>query len=496
MTTQTGSETGAHRVDDGSDDGPWQRRLLTEVPGPRSRAQVDTLAAHECPAITARRARRAGEAGVPQDPIVWAKGRGALIEDVDGNRYLDFTAAFAVSSYGHAHPALVEALSAQAQRLMHGMGDVFPTDVKIAFAARLAQALPALPGGGAPLTQAIFGQSGAEAVEAALKTAMIYHRDSGRRRVLAFHGAYHGLSLGALGVTAYRDSFRAPFSDAIPSRVSHAPYPDCFRCPLGLERKTCKLACLTYTRHLINHPASGAESIGAVILEPIQGRGGEVVPPPEWVEGLMETCRARGVLVILDEIYTGFGRTGRRFAMEHFFAQGLAPDLICLGKAMTGGFPMSAVVGSAQVMGAWGASAGESLHTSTFLGNPMGAAVGMRALDLLDAERYEERAASLGDLLRDGLLRLQARWPDLIGDVRGLGLMLGMDLVRDPSTRAPNGPLSLAVVHHLLQRGVLLMPSGAAGHVLAFSPPFVITPADIQDLLTLLEESFEAALAA
>ncbi len=216
---------------------PWTRRIVTKIPGPQSRAQVDDLAKHECPAITARRARRAGETGVPQDPIVWREGKGAYIEDVDGNRYLDFTAAFSVSSYGHAHPEIAAAVAEQAQRLMHGMGDVYPSDVKIAFAKRLSEIMP----GGGRLTQSIFGQSGAEAVEAALKTAAMF---SGRRRVLAFHGAYHGLSLGALGVTAYKDSFRAPFFDSIPSRVTHAPYPYCYRCPLGLERKTCGVACL------------------------------------------------------------------------------------------------------------------------------------------------------------------------------------------------------------------------------------------------------------
>jgi 4-aminobutyrate aminotransferase-like enzyme len=473
----------------------WQRRLLTEVPGPRSRAHIDTLAAHECPAITARRARRAGEAGIPQDPIVWVEGRGAYIEDADGNRFLDFTAAFAVSSYGHAHPALSEAVAAQARRLMHGMGDVFPTDVKVRFAQRLAEALPSLPGGAPPLTQSIFGQSGAEAVEAAYKTAQVYAAaTTGRRRVLAFHGGYHGLSLGALGLTAYRDGFRAPFFEALPARVSHAPYPHCYQCPLGLEPKTCKLACLTYTRHMIEHAASGAESVGAVVLEPIQGRGGEVVPPAAWVEGLVDICHKNKILIILDEIYSGFGRTGKRFAMEHFFAQGLAPDMVCLGKAMTGGFPMSAVVGSARVMGAWGASGGESLHTSTFLGNPMGAAVGLRALDLLDEGRYEEAAARLGERLREGLLRLQARWPQHIGDVRGLGLMLGAELVCDPTSRRPNGGLALAIVHAMLQRGVLLLPSGSHGHVLAFSPPLIITEGEVDELLKALEDVLAALL--
>lgn len=418
-----------------------------------------------------------------QDPIVWRQGRGAYIEDVDGNRFLDFTAAFAVSGYGHAHPELVSALSGQAERLMHGMGDVFPTDTKIAFASALAEVLPGA------LERSILAQSGAEAVEAALKTAMMV---SGRRRILAFHGSYHGLGLGALGVTAYRDSFREPFSELIPQRVTHAPYPYCYRCPLGQTYPGCGLACLEYTRHLIEHPASGAEGVGAVIVEPIQGRGGYVVPPPEWFEGLMALCREHDLVLILDEIYTGFARTGKRFAMEHF--PGLEPDLVCLGKGMSGGFPISAVVGTPRAMDAWGESRGESIHTSTFLGNPMGCAVGLKAIELLKRERYEEVSAELGAYLKEGLERLKARHPERFGEVRGRGLMVGTEVLKDASSRTPDTALTLALVRGMLERGVLLLPSGPYAQVLAFSPPFVITRDEIDEMLGLLEETVSSVL--
>jgi 4-aminobutyrate aminotransferase/(S)-3-amino-2-methylpropionate transaminase len=460
---------------------PSRRRVLTSIPGPASQALIDDLARYECPAITARRARRAETTGVDQDPIVWRQGRGAYIEDVDGNRYLDFTAAFAVSGYGHAHPELVQALTDQAQRLMHGMGDVYPTDVKIAYARALAEILPG------DLEQSIFAQSGAEAVEAALKTAAMC-LPSGRRRVLAFHGSYHGLSLGALGVTAYRDSFREPFHGAISHRVTHAPYPDCYRCPLGKERATCGLACLDYVRYLIESPAAGTEGLGAVILEPMQGRGGCVVPPDEWMTGLAELCRAHDLVLIFDEVYTGFARTGKRFAMEH---AGVEPDIVCLGKGMTGGFPMSAAVGTPRVMQTWGASAGESIHTSTFLGNPMGCAVGLKAIELLERERYEDVSAALGEHLIEHLRRLQARFPDRIGDVRGRGLMVGAELVRSAQSRAPDGALALAVMRRMLEKGVLLLPSGVYGQVLSFTPPFVITRDEIDEMIALLAETLD-----
>jgi 4-aminobutyrate aminotransferase/(S)-3-amino-2-methylpropionate transaminase len=459
----------------------FERRIRTAIPGPTSQALIDDLARYECPAITARRARRAEETGVEQDPIVWRQGRGAYIEDVDGNRYLDFTAAFAVSGYGHAHPELAQALADQAQRLMHGMGDVYPTDVKIAYARALARVLPG------DLERSIFGQSGAEAVEVALKTAAMC-MPGGRRRVLAFHGSYHGLSLGALGVTAYRDSFREPFHGAINQRVTHAPYPDCYRCPLGKQRASCGLACLDYVRYLIESPATGTEGLGAVILEPIQGRGGCVVPPAEWMTGLAELCRENDLVLILDEVYTGFARTGKRFAMEHF---GVEPDIVCLGKGMTGGFPMSAAVGTPRVMDAWGASAGESIHTSTFLGNPMGCAVGLKAIELLERERYEEVSAALGEHLIEQLRRLQARFPDRIGDVRGRGLMVGAELVRSAHGRQPDGGLALAVMRRMLEQGVLLLPSGVHGQVLSFTPPFVITRDEIDEMVELLAETLD-----
>lgn len=465
----------------GADTERWtRRRVSSSLPGATGTSLLDALAASECPAITARRARRAGETGVPQDPIVWHAGRGAVIEDVDGNRYLDFTAAFAVSGYGHSHPELVAALSEQAARLMHGMGDVYPTDAKIAFARRLSEFVPGR------LEQSIFGLSGADAVEAALKTAFLF---TGRRRVLAFQGGYHGLSVGALPVTAYRNSFREPFSGRCSTQVTHLPYPDCERCPFGLRRESCGLACLEHVRRVVRHPASGCEDLGAIIVEPVQGRGGYVVPPAEFLPGLSELCVEQGLVLIVDEIYTGFGRTGRHFAFEHFLsADAAGPDVVCLGKAMTGGFPMSACVGTAEVMAAWGSSRGEAIHTSTFLGNPMGCAVGLKALELLERERYAEVAAARGAQLRAGLERLRERFPERLGALRGLGLMVGIEIVRDAQTREPDGGTCLRIMRAMLERGVLVLPSGVWGQVLAFSPPFVISPEEIDEMLGVLEE--------
>lgn len=449
--------------------------LKTEIPGPRSVEMLGVLAEHECPAITARRARRQGETGVSQDPIVWKQGRGSTIEDVDGNVFLDFTAAFAVSAYGHANPELQAALNEQSAKLLHGMGDVYPTDVKIKYSQTLAHFLPG------DLSQSIFGQSGADAVEAALKSAAMHSRG---KRVIAFDGAYHGLSLGALSVSAYKGAFKTPFSTMIAQHVSHAPYAYCYRCPFKSTYPSCGLACLEYFQHMVEHPASGAEDVGAVILEPIQGRGGVVVPPVEWLEGVTKICKEKGIVLIFDEIFSGFGRTGERFAMEHF---NLVPDIVCLGKGMTGGFPMSAVVGTAQVMSSWGTSAGEAIHTSTFLGNPMGCAVGLKAIEIFERDELDKHATAMGRLLEAKLFDLKDRFPRLVGDVRGEGLMRGAELV--DAEGHPNGKLSLELMRRMLEKGVLLLPSGVWGQVLTFTPPLVIEEEHIETMYTLLLEA-------
>ena len=447
------------------------------IPGPESQRLLDDLARYECPAITARRARRAGESGSNQDPIVWAQGSGARITDVDGHEYLDFTAAFAVSTYGHAHPRLVKALSQQASKLMHGMGDTYPSEVKIRYAKALADFIPG------ELQQSIFGQSGAEAVEAALKTAWVA---TGRRQIIAFRGAYHGLSVGALAASGYKNDFREPFAHALARHIDHAPYPYCYRCPYGERPEHCKRPCVAELRARFEHNASGLGPVAAVIVEPIQGRGGVVVPPEGWLAEVKALCERHGALMILDEIFTGFGRTGKRFA---FVDVGVEPDLLCVGKAMTGGFPLSAVIGRPEVMEAWGASEGEALHTSTFLGNPMACAVGLEALAVYEEEGIEARIGALSPLLREGLLGLRAKYPRLIGEVRGRGLMHGAELIRPDG--GPNTALSLALMRWALEHKLLLLPSGLWGQNLTLTPPAVIDADDVGELFELLDRGLE-----
>lgn len=419
--------------------------LLTDVPGPVGTGWVDVLAAHECPAITARRARRAEATGVDQDPIVWERALGANVWDPDGNRYVDLLGGFAVACAGHRNPLVMAAAHAQLGTLVHGLGDAFPGLPRVRLAAALARITPG------DLSQSIFASSGAEAVDAALKTAVVA---TGRSRVIAFEGGYHGLTLGVLPASHYRPGFRAPFEAITGDFVRFAPWAE----PLALEP---------------------GEEPAAILVEPIQGRGGMRAPPAGWLRSLRALCAASGALLIFDEIFTGFGRAGQLFAAGSELADGVVPDLLCVGKGMTSGFPVSACVGTPEVMGRWGTSSGEALHTSTFLGHPVGCAAGLAVVDLFEQHALLERGRALGARMAADLKALAGRHPDHLGALRGRGCMLGLE-VKPPSQ-------SMVLCRRLLQRGFLLLPSGLQGEVLGFSPPLTLTAAQWSAALEALE---------
>jgi len=398
-------------------------RLLTEIPGPRSRAWVDRLALRECPAISARRARQAAVLGLADtDPIVWEEALGANVRDVDGNLFVDLSSGFGVATVGHRDPAVIAAAQRQSGRLLHAMGDAFPDPMRV----RLLERLCELTG----MERGILGSSGSDAVEAALKTARMA---TGRDAVLAFRGSYHGLSYGALSVTDYKSqAFRAPFAGQLGQHVRHASF---------------------------GGPIPSLSEVGAVIVEPIQGRGGMREPPEGWLEALREACSTAGSLLIYDEIYTGFGRTGHLFAFPHE----ARPDLLCVGKGMAGGFPISACLGTAEVMDAWGASRGEALHTQTFLGNPVGCAMALACIDRIIELLPRVEALDLAARLREH------------GPVCGRGLMLGL--------RVPDAP---ALSRRLLEQGFIALPAGEGAEVLAITPPLCITEDQIAASLSAL----------
>src|SRR5688572_2695456 len=374
-------------------------------------------------------------------PIVWQKARGVHVWDAAGKKYLDLTAAFGVAAAGHANPAVVRAARRQMGDLLHAMGDVHPHGLKAELARELSRITFERWTNRKQRAKTIFCNSGFEAVEAAIKTAMLA---TGKKGVIAFERGYHGLGYGAL-TTTHREFFRKPFRTQLAEFVSFAPFP----CD---ER--------TITELLANN------SIGAVLIEPVQGRAGIRIPPPDFLPMLRKVCGQHGALLILDEIFTGFGRTGRWFGCEH---TSTIPDLICLGKALTGGFPLSACVGKAEVMDAWPPSMGEALHTSTFLGHPLGCAMALASLKRHADPELGARVRSVGQKLKAALARLRSPH---IAHVRGLGLMLGVELVR--SNGAPHTDLAIAIIKAALRDGLLLLADSPTSNVLSFTPPFLL----------------------
>jgi 4-aminobutyrate aminotransferase-like enzyme len=446
--------------------------LKTPIPGPRSRELAVELRAHESRNVTYVS---------PGFPVFWHQAQGANVWDVDGNRFLDLTSGFGVASLGYAPEKIVAAMLDQAPRLYHAMGDVHPSAEKAALCRKLSQLTFGKWQRGAA-GKVILTNSGSEAVEAALKTAWLATK---RRGVLAFTGSYHGLGYGALTVTG-RTLFRDPFAAQLADFATFMPFPSCQHCPFGAtgrEPSTCLPDCMnTFTARAEKLLAT--KKIGAILVEPVQGRGGEVVPPDWFLPMLRSLANQSGTLLIFDEIYTGFHRTGRRFACDHWDVQ---PDLVCLGKALTSGFPLAACVGRAKVMDdAWPESTGEALHTSTFLGNPLGCRMALESLDLLEAKPWSKRVEKLGAHLEQGLRKLQGTSKSW-GWMRGLGLMRGMEVL--DANGQPNPARAGQIVEAMLARGIIILSGGVGQNVLSFTPPFVISEEEIDFALDQLAET-------
>ncbi len=419
-------------------------RVVGEIPGPQTRVLTAPLLAHESRNVTY----------VGEDfPVFWKSASGATVVDVDGNRYIDLTAAFGVANVGHSNPAVVHAVAEQAASLMHGMGDVHPTAVRTQLLERLSRVLPS------GLDKTFLATTGSEAVEAALKTAMLA---TGKHRFVAYEGAYHGLSLGALAISGI-PKFVEPFAPLVPDVALRLPYPDALQ---------------TDAKHALAQLRDALDvhdDIAAIVIEPIQGRGGCIVPPDGYLAGLRNYCDAHGILLIFDEIYTGFGRTGNWFACEHDHT---IPDIMCIGKAMGGGFPISAAVARPSVMDAWPRSTGEALHTSTYLGNPMGCAAALATIDELERLALPAQARELGELIEKRLDALLDH-PAVVAK-RGRGAMWGLQM--------RSAEEADRVVKAALARGVILLQAGLHGEVLSITPPLVISPLQLHRALELIKE--------
>jgi 4-aminobutyrate aminotransferase len=435
--------------------------IRTALPGPKAKALLERDVAVTTPSL-------------PRDyPFVIEKGRGVEVWDVDGNRFLDFAAGIAVCSTGHAHPAVVKAIKDAADDFIHISSDYWHERL-----TRLAEKINALNPVGEPAM--VFPcQSGTETVEAALKLARYV---TGRPRFIGFLGGFHGRTMGSLAFTASKYTQQAGFFPTMPG-VTHVPYPNVYR-PLFNGPDQGK-AVLDYIENVLFQSNVPAQDVAAILIEPIQGEGGYLVPPDGFLKGLRELCDRHGILLIFDEVQSGIGRTGKMFASQHW---GVTPDIMTLAKGLASGMPIGLMVARRRHMEKWKRGA----HGNTFGGNPLCCAAALATLDLVERE-YTANADSVGQYFIHALRQLQQRF-ECVGDVRGKGLMIGMELISDRSSRKPAKALCDAVLTRAYHNGLLLLSCGQS--TVRFIPPLMITRAHVDEAIGMLEVALKEALAA
>ncbi len=430
--------------------------IKTALPGPRAEAMIAMDNAFVSPSYTRIY------------PLVVDTAQGLWVNDPDGNVFLDFTAGIAVCATGHCHPVVVRAIREQAEKLLHMSGTDFYYTPQIHLARKLASLNP-VEGGG----KVFFGNSGAEAVEAAFKLARWHTR---RELNIAFFGAFHGRTMGALSLTASKAIQKKNYSPLVPG-ITHVPYPYCYRCPWGLCTPACDTACVRWLEDPLFRTTVPPDEVAAIFVEPIQGEGGYIVPPPEFHIELRKLARKYGILVVSDEVQSGMGRTGKMFAMEHF---GVTPDIVALAKGIASGLPLGAMIAPAGIMD-WEAGS----HASTFGGNPVACAAALATIDLLEAS-LTANAAERGGQMIEGLRTMQ-KSIECIGDVRGRGLMIGVELVKDRFTKERASQWRNEIIQKAFQRGLLLL--GAGENVIRFCPALTISSEEVDVGLSIFEEA-------
>lgn len=416
--------------------------ICTPLPGPKAAAVIARDHAALSPSYTR------------DYPLVADSAFGAIVTDVDGNRFLDMNAGIAVVATGHCHPRVVAAIREQAGKLIHMSG----TDFYYENMVELAERLGALAPGPGP-RRVFFGNSGAEAIEAAMKLAKYR---TGRDKFIAFFGAFHGRTHGALSLTGSKAVQRRGFGPLVPG-VTHIPYANCYRCAYGKTVESCGVECVSVLEERLFPTILPADEVAGIVVEPVQGEGGYVVPPRKFFEELTAVAQRHGILLIADEVQSGMGRTGRFFASEHF---GFDPDILAVAKGIASGLPLSATIARAELM-TWPPGS----HASTFGGNPVAVAAALATIGLLEEELLAN-AASVGARMLERLRTWPGRYPSA-GDVRGLGLMIGIEFVKDPLTRERHPELRNALVRRLFEKGVLTL--GAGPNSIRLCPPLTLT---------------------
>ena len=430
--------------------------IKVKPPGPKARAVLKKDKRYITPSYT-----RAY-------PLVAKRGQGLMIEDEDGNRYLDFSSGGGVCNTGHCHPEVVAEIQKQSEQLIHMIG----TDYYYQLQADLAEELCRITPGRFP-KKVFMTNSGAESVEAAIKLARYATK---RPRFIAFIGAFHGRTMGAVSLTASKAVQRRHFAPLM-SEITHTPYPYCYRCTFNLKYPGCKFACLRYIEETLFAKVAPPEEVAAFVVEPIQGEGGYIVPPPGYLKELQKLGRKYGILLIADEIQSGFGRTGKMFSVEHW---GVVPDSICLAKGIASGLPLGAMVARADLH-IWPSGA----HANTFGANPVACAAALKTIELLESSLVKN-SAKMGVYLTGKLRRLQKKYK-IIDDVRGKGLMIGLEIVKDKKTRTPDPAKREKIVQDCFRNGILFL--GCGENCLRFYPPLVVTKPEIDIALTVFEKA-------
>jgi len=431
--------------------------LRTAIPGPRSREILD------------RKERVVADPLSVYLPVVIEEGRGATLTDVDGNTFIDFTGGVGCLNVGHSHPRVVEAAQEQLARFSHTDFTIVPYEVYVTLAERLIALSPFR----SPAKAAFFN-AGTEAVENSIKFARAY---TGRPAVIAFEGGFHGRTLLSLSLTSKTHPYKAGLGPFAPE-VYRVPFPNEYRGPTAEE------ALASLERALITQVA--AETVAAIVVEPVQGEGGFVVAPQMFLDGVRRLCDEYGIVMVVDEVQTGFGRTGKLFAIEHY---GIEPDLITIAKSIAAGLPLSGVLGKAEIMDA----PGDSAIGGTYVGNPVAQAAALAVLDVIEDESVSERAAQLGETIRARMESWRERWPR-IGDVRGLGAMLAIELVTEPEGKEPDADTASAVVEAAAERGLLLLKSGIYANCIRVLAPLILTDAELDEALGVWDEALESVL--
>ena len=438
-------------------------QIKTAIPGPKSKA-------------LAKRRDRAVPRGLSQStPVYVAKAEDAWLEDVDGNRYVDFAGGIGCINIGHRREAVVAAIREQLDRYLHTCVQVTPYEGYVRLAERMNEVTP-----GRFRKKTLFVNSGAEAIENAVKIARVH---TGRPGIIAFEDAFHGRTMMTLALTSKTHPYKAGFAP-FPSDVYRIPYAYCYRCSYSLRYPSCDVFCASHLEDTFKRVVA-AEEVAAVIAEPVLGEGGFVVPPKEFFRILIDICHNHGVLFIADEVQSGFGRTGKLFASEHY---GIEPDIVVTAKSLGGGLPLAAVTGRAEIMDAPGPGG----LGGTFAGNPLSCAAALAVLDIFEHENLLERANALGNRFQKRAREWQERWP-MIGDVRGLGAMQAIELVQSPEKREPAADEANQIVQYCYEHGLIVLSAGSYSNVIRVLVPLVATDAQMDEGLDVLETALKAA---